>query len=115
MTQATIKALREQRLFWVDLGDGLRVQCRRPVETDMHRFLGGVNVEHVCEYVAGWEGVTEATLLGEAVGSSDPVPFDRELWAEWARDNAAVCGKVAQAMADAMSAFLSRREAVAKN
>ncbi|HEY1395973.1 hypothetical protein, partial [Roseateles sp.] len=35
----------------------------------------------VIDYTVGWYGVTEADLLGEGIGSSDPVTFSRELFA----------------------------------
>ena len=65
-----LQALRKGRLHWVDLAPGRRVQFRRPLETEMYRFVGGVTVEHVVEFVCGWEGFTEGTLLGEAVGEA---------------------------------------------
>lgn len=115
MTAALLKALRAQRLHWVEVGTGLRVQFARPAEAEMHRFVAGVTAEHVCQYVEAWDGFTEATLLGESVGSGDAVEFSRELWAEWVRDRADACGTVAKAIADAMAAHLAQREATAKN
>jgi hypothetical protein len=114
-TSRALQALRKGRLHWCELAPGRRVQFRRPLETEMHRFLGGVLVEHVCEYVCAWEGFTEATLLGDAVGSSDTLPWDAELWAEYVRDHSDVTALVARAIADALEAHLKAREAAAKN
>lgn len=111
----TLQALRQQRLHWVELEPGLRVQFRRPLETDLPRFAVGMKVEHVCEFVVGWEGFTEATFLGAAVGSSDPVDFSPELWAEYVRDSVEVYTKVANAVLGTLTAYLERREASAKN
>lgn len=105
----------EQRLHWVDLGDGLRVSFLRPPEVELPRLVGGVSVDHVVQYAHGWSGFTEATLLGAAVGSSDPLPFDRELFGAWVRDHTTAIPPIAQAMADVITAHLTTREAVAKN
>lgn len=114
-TQRVLEALRKQRLHWVDLGDGLRVQFRRPLEAEMRLLRAGVQVEHVCEYVQAWEGFTEATLLGDAVGASDPVEFSPELWAEYVRDNLQAVAKVAEAIAAAVQTHIEAKVAAAKN
>lgn len=119
--KAALQRLREQRLHWCDLpadaagAPGLRVRYRRPLEAEMHRFVAGVTVEHVCDYVVAWDGFTEAVLLGAAVGASDAVPFDRELWAEWVRDRSEVATAVAIEIARVMQQHLEQRTAAAKN
>lgn len=94
-----IERLRAQRDSWCVLreaGDGvaeLAVCLRRPTEAElpayrpaegqsMHQLL----TDAVCRVAVGWRGVTEADLLGPAIGSSDEVPFDAALWAEAVRD-----------------------------
>lgn len=120
-SRLALKRLREQRLHWFELpadavGEpGLAVRFRRPLEAEMHRFVAGVTVEHVCEYVTEWRGFSEATLLGAAVGASDAIEFDRELWAEWVRDKSDVCAAVAKALAQTMQQHLEARQAAAKN
>lgn len=120
--QRVLRAMREQRLHWVELGpklgvafEGLAVQFRRPAEAEMHRFVAGVEVDHVAEFVVGWRGFTEATLLGAAIGSSDAVDFSADAWALYVRDHLQVSGEVAQAMADAMRTHLMSRADAAKN
>lgn len=121
MTSLVLKQLREQRRHWVEVlpgGDGrpAREVCfRRPLEAELHRFTGGVSVDHVCEYVEGWRGFTEADLLGSAIGASDAVDFDAELWSAWVRDNVAVVRKVAEAIAEQIALHLKRTEDAAKN
>lgn len=114
-TQRVLEALRKQRLHWVDLGDGLRVQFRRPLEAELPQLRGGVYVEQVCSYVQGWEGFTEATILGEAVGASDPVEFSADLWAEYVRDHSEYVKKIARAIADTVEAHIEAKLAAAKN
>lgn len=113
--RALLARMAEQRAVWCDLGGGLRVQYRRPPEVELPRLAGGVRLEHAETYACGWEGFTEATLLGPAVGASDAVAFDRELWAAWLRDNAHAVGVVCEHMAGTVSAYLAQREAAAKN
>lgn len=110
-----IARMLEQRAHWAPLPGGRRVRFHRPPELDMPKLLGGVRLEHVVEYACGWEGFTEATFLGAAVGSSDPLPFNRDVWAAWVADNADAVGPVAQAIAEAVTQHLQSREAVAKN
>ena len=94
-----IERLRAQRDSWCVLreaGDGepeLAVCLRRPTEAElpayrpaqgqtMHQLL----TDAVCRTAVGWRGFTEAELLGAAIGSSDPLEFSADLWAEAVRD-----------------------------
>lgn len=110
-----LKLLRAQRESWVDLGDGRRVRIVRPLEAQMGALVGGVLTEHVCEFVNGWEGFTEATFLGSAIGASDPLDFDAALWEEYVRDHAEEIGVIAKAIAGAVEAHLSARSDAGKN
>lgn len=117
--QALLAKMAEQRAHWVDLpGTGTppkRLQFHRPPEVELPALLGGVRIEHVVQYACGWAGFTEACLLGPSVGSSDVVPFNRDLWAAWVRDHANAVPAVAKAMADAVTQHLEAREGIAKN
>lgn len=111
-----LTTLRAQRLRWVQVEPGIEVQFRRPLEAELARFAeGGVTVEHVCDYVVGWRGVTEATLLGAAVGSGDVADFTPALWSEYVRDRIDVVRCVAAAIADAVSTHLANKAAITKN
>lgn len=112
---ALIARLIEQRRRWVDLPGGVRVRFARPLETDFARFRGGITVEHVCEYVDGWAGVTEATMLGASVGASDAVPFGPDLWRALVRDRMDWVPPVAQAIAESITAHLAAKDAAAGN
>jgi hypothetical protein len=105
-------------LHWVPLGppdQGRRVSFTQPEEADFFDFREGVTIEHVCRYVTGWEGFTEATLRGAAVGASDPLPFDVRLWRRYARNHADEASVVARAIADAIKQRVHDRELGAKN
>ena len=112
---ALIAKMDEQRARWVDLPDGKRVQFRRPLETEFGRFRGGVSVEHLCEHVCGWDGFTEADLLGPAIGASDVQTFAPELWARVVRDRVDYVKPLAEAMAASITEHLAAKAATAKN
>lgn len=115
-TAALIARLEEQRRHWVDLPGGVRVRFMRPAETEFARFRLGVTVEHVCQYVDGWDGFTQAVVLGPKQGAADvKVPFAPELWAALLRDRADWVEPVAKAIVDAITAHLQAKEAASGN
>jgi hypothetical protein len=101
----------------------LKVTFSRPPESDFSKLLVNtpdgprwvVTLDHVKRYVNGWEGWTEADLLGSAVGASDPVPFDPELWSVVAEDSTELVSKVGQAILDAVVAYLEKKQAISGN
>lgn len=112
---ALIASLLTARQSWVALPNGAQVRILRPDEAEFGKFVQGVTVDHVCEYVDGWRDVTEATLLGGAVGSEDAVPFSAALWRAWVRDNVDAVEVVAKAIGAAISAHIQTRKAIAGN
>lgn len=104
-----------QRQHWVEVAPGKRVRYLRPRETEFASLYGGITPEHVCQQVNGWEGFTEADLLGSAVGASDPAPFSTELWAEYVLDKTDVLAQVAGAIGEAVNQHLKTRADAAKN
>ncbi|MCL4695451.1 MAG: hypothetical protein KJ023_00090 [Burkholderiaceae bacterium] len=112
----TLELLQQQRRQWLEIEPGKRVRVVRPREAQWGRFAAGITVEHAAEFVDGWEGYTQADLVGAAVGSSDPVEFDAELWAEYVLDHAGSVGrKVVEALRDAIAQALDAREAAKGN
>jgi hypothetical protein len=107
--------LRAQREGRVEVEPGKFVRFLRPAETEFVRVIGGVTADHVCEYVCGWDGFSEADLLGASVGANEPATFSADAWAEYARDRVEVVSKVAQAIADAITLHLQQRSAAGKN
>jgi hypothetical protein len=112
-----IAQLRALRTVRVDLGDGVAVMVTRPNELDMSRMLpaivrGDELDDDLCvKYVTGWHGVTDAVLLGDAVGSQTPAAFSPALWREvvgnredWART---VAGEVMRSV----EAYITKRAA----
>lgn len=123
-----IARLREQRDSWLVLreaGDGepeLAVCLRRPTEAElpayrpaegqtMHQLL----TEAVCRTAVAWRGITEAELLGAAIGSSDPVEFSSELWAEVVRDRADWVNACAGHLMEQINSHLTGRAEQRKN
>jgi hypothetical protein len=113
--QALLQRMAEQRAHWVDLAGGKRLRFHRPPEVEMPQLIGGVRVEHAVQYAVDWAGFTETDLLGPAAGSDTAVPFHRDLWGAWLRDNSEHVPTVAQAMAEAITAHLQKKGDVAKN
>lgn len=121
MSAALIAQMRAARTTWVDLGDGVAVAIIRPTELEMaafvrRLFVAGESVpdtELCFRWVTDWRGVTEATLLGAGIGSSAPVPWSTEVWAEVVGDRKAWASAVAQAVVDAMQAHLTAKVATA--
>ncbi len=115
--------LRKRREKTVDLGDGKSVIFRRPTEVEMPLLLVGegddrrweIGIDQVRKCVTGWNGFTEADLLGSAIGSADPVAFDLELWDEVVSDNVAWTQKIGQAILDAVVAHINDKAELAKN
>lgn len=104
-----------QRTAWADLAPGKRVQFRRPLEDDMPRLRSMPVVDLACEFVCGWEGITEADLLGAAMGSDAPAPFHVKLWSRFLRDNLAHVEAVAAAIVRSVTDHVAARDAAAKN
>lgn len=127
MTTDTLKAqILKRRERWVDLGEGRRVKFLRPGETEFHKYLKpvegqpdqrtwSIEIEHVEKLVTGWEGFTEATLLGPEVGSDVPVEFDPSLWAIVVIDNAEWSQKVGREILDSIVTYILERDKTAKN
>jgi len=117
-----IAALRAARQTWVDLEPGKRVQIIRPPEAALHEFnvqAGENNVERmlrcVVKYVTGWEGITEADLLGAALAPADAVAFDAALWATVVADRVDWIRLVMSALIDAIDAHDLAKQAAEKN
>lgn len=110
-----LAAMAAQRETWATLEGGKRVQLRRPPETQLPDLLGGVELKHVVSCACGWEGFTEADLLGAGIGGSDPVPFHTDLWAAYVADNAKALQAAAAALADCVTQYLQRKGDTAKN
>lgn len=112
---ALVLKLLAQRESWVELEPGKRVRIRRPAEAQLPRFRAGLTPELLAGVVVGWEGFSEADLLGAAVGSSDPLPFAPDLWATVAEDRVEYLQKIADALTAAITAHIEARGLAEKN
>lgn len=121
--RALLAALKRRREKKVDLGNGKSVTFLRPTEAEMGSMLDitgdkgtwNVGIEQVRKCVVGWQGFTAADLLGAAVGSSDPVEFDADLWAEVCADDIAWIRQVADAILTSVVDHITEKDATAKN
>ena len=113
--QKLIEKMLAQRESWVELEPGLRVRVRRPAEADFTAFREGVTVDQVAAQTVDWEGFTEATLIGGALGSSDPMPFSQAVWAEVVRDRVEWLALLANKLIELIKAHLDAKAVAAKN
>lgn len=122
-TSALVLALRRKRERTVDLGDGKKVTFLRPTETDLPKLLHGdgdtrtwsVGIAEVQACVVDWSGFTEADVLGASVGSSDPLPFDADLWGELVSDRITWMRKVADDILTSVVDHINAQDKTAKN
>ena len=114
MSQALINQLRGQRTGRVEVLPGKHLLVIRPAEAQMPRFRG-MTSELLIGQVIGWDGLTQADLLGASVGSSTPAEFSPELAAEVLADRVEWLGKVSEWLVDAIQAHLEKKAAAAKN
>lgn len=123
-SRALLAARKRRREKSVDLGEGKKVIFMRPSETEMASLLTGdgdkrtwvVTTDHVRKFVCGWEGFTEADVLGSSVGASDiTIEFDSELWSEMVGDDIEWVGKVGDAILKSVVDYLTEKDATAKN
>lgn len=120
-----LETMRNQRKRWVQIAEGKRVQILLPSELEVvQHFIkpseaGKMNLAadyaEVNRFTVGWEGITEADLLGAAVGASDVVEFSPELWAAFSAENLDAVRKVAQALLEGIVERQLAREADGKN
>lgn len=110
-----IEKMLAQRESWVELEPGLRVKVRRPAEAEFAQLRRGVTVETVGAFTVGWDGFSEATFVGSAIGSSDPLPFMPDLWREKVRDNVDWLNTVVQKLVALVEAHIEAKAATAKN
>jgi len=114
--QVLIEKLQRQREAWCDLGDGKRVRFRRPPEVEVGALVRGVMVEHAVKYAVGWEGFTEATLLGDGIGAADQVvEFHPAVWGEWIADHGDALVKFANDLVTACNQHHAKKQAALGN
>ena len=122
MSATLITRLLAARQTWVELEPGKLVQIIRPPEAALYEFnLQGSenNIDRmlrcVTKYVTGWEGITEADLLGAALAPADAVPFDAAIWAAVVADRVHWIRVVMDALIDAINTHDHAKQAAAKN
>lgn len=116
MSAELIARVLAAREAWVDLEPGKRVRIRRPSEAELPSFRAGVTAEKWARCCVGWEGFSEADVLGAALGSGNSmVPFDLDLWVTLALDRLEWVGAVSAAVVESITAHLDARSTAGKN
>lgn len=98
----------------VSLPNGKTVRVRRPPEVEIPRLLLEGELADLLACAVGWQGFTEADVLGPAAGSA-PVEFDLVLWQELAKDHTAWCRAVADKVKAMCAEHIQAREAASGN
>lgn len=124
-----IAQMRAQRQSWVEVmpapegGVAKRIKITRPPENEVSSFVASTEdgrftlqatADHVSRYVVGWDGITEADLVG-AAGGSDPAPFHGDLWRLVVEDRLDWMRTIAQALLDAILTHRAARTEDEKN
>lgn len=109
-----VRRLREQRLRWVDLGEGRSVQILVLRETEMLRLKRDDLVDIVVDVAVDWKGFSEASLFGAHEGPADPVPFRADLWAAVARDSMDIVNAVGTVLIEHAAQVMEQRAAAKK-
>lgn len=107
------KRMVREREFWIDVAPGKRVRVLRPMVDEAHQFVGGVNLEPLCRYLRGWDGIVESDLI--AGGSTEPVEFSLDIASMKLRDDIGWARRIAKAFGDAIDARSVATEAAEKN
>lgn len=132
--QDIARRMREKRMAWVELAEALpgiegvpgsgkaarRLRLIRPSEEQLGQGIviaGTISIgyDEVKRFVVDWSGFTQADLLGSAIGTSDPVAFAPDLWAEYVTDNTDAYRLVAQKLLDLCLQHVEQRAQDRKN
>lgn len=113
MSQSLIAKIRAARQSVVEIGQyGFTI--RRPTDLQIAQFNGQLDqTEILRRFVVDWVGVHENDLY--AGGTSDPAPFDAELFVEWIADQPDYWDPITTAIIAAYKAHAEARDAHAKN
>ena len=64
-------------------------------------------LDDLAKYAVDWRGVSEADLLGQGIGNSDPLPFDQEVWRLAVADNLVWFGAAIEGLLGAITKRLT--------
>ena len=106
------RRMERERLFWVDVAPGKRIQLIRPMLDEARGFAQEFTIAKVATYLRDWSGVVESDIL--AAGGSTPVDFDKGLATNAVRDHLEWGQKVMTAVATAVADRAALTSAVEK-
>lgn len=107
MSQALIEKIRKARETVVE-ADGRSFTVRRPTDLEylQLRSTGATQGEIMHRFVVDWHGITELDLIPGGTGA--PVPFDADLFLEWAADQPQLWSPLSDAIMQSYSAHLEK-------
>lgn len=95
----------------------IKFTVRRPTVIEAARYSTKEIYEWVRIFVTGWSREDGSPIQGIDIGgdTTDPVPFDQELWEEWLADNPFCWEPLYQFILDQFTAYSKTIEDSAKN
>ena len=114
-----VERLLKARDSWLTVEPGKRLLVRRPDDIDIAALASLHDHERKAEWfvarVVGWEGITEADLLGPENAGATPAEFAPELALLVLRDRLEWLGEVSRVALDAHREFKGKRDAATGN
>ena len=107
------RRMERERLFWVDVAPGKRIQFLRPLMDEARAFTAGMDLPVLCTYLRDWTGIVESDLLKQ--GGETPGDFNLANATTVLRDNFDWAAKVAKALMEALSARAQATQEAEKN
>jgi hypothetical protein len=110
--------MREQRMVWVELDSTHSVRILPPTDLQVMESIseGGkvFNPSNIGAMVHDWKGFSEEDFLGKGIGSTDPIPLDREALNELLANNVDWVQTVILKLNEALTARGEARDKAAK-
>lgn len=78
-TDILINRLLAQRQSCVEIRPGVGLIVTRPLPSELIDFRDATAYTAAARWVVGWEGMTEADILGAAIGSPVPIEYSKRL------------------------------------
>lgn len=111
MSDLLIKKLRAARTVKAEV-NGHTFTCMRPTEGDILKKSYPDGLSIIEDFVVDWD-LKEEDIINS--GSSDIVPFSKELWIDWVSDHAEVWEPLSSRILDEYQRYKEKKEDSAKN
>jgi hypothetical protein len=107
--------MRKARQSIIEIG-GVKLTITRPTDLDaleMQYSSTRAAIEGISKFVIDWKGVNEIDLVPG--GTSEPVPFDPEIFSEWIKDKPELWESLITEVRNSYQAYRKNLETETKN